>query len=70
MKKLTITVDEAVYAGLQKVVGKGNISKFLSDLARPYVIKKELANSYKEMSNDKSREEDAKEWVNNLTSEF
>ncbi|MDY7549167.1 hypothetical protein QN360_02105 [Glaciimonas sp. CA11.2] len=26
---MTITIDEAVYAGLHKVIGRGNISQFL-----------------------------------------
>lgn len=33
-KKLTITMDEAVYDALHKVVGRRNISQFLTDLAR------------------------------------
>ena len=27
-RKMTITIDEAVYAGLHKVIGRGNISQF------------------------------------------
>ncbi|HCR86055.1 MAG TPA: addiction module antitoxin [Alphaproteobacteria bacterium] len=70
MKKITITLDEAVYEGLKNVVGKGSISKFLCDLARPYVVKKELANAYKQMSKNKEREAEADEWVENLTTNF
>ena len=33
-KKLTITVDEAVYEGLYKIVGARKISQFIEDLAR------------------------------------
>ena len=32
-RKMTITIDEAVYAGLHKVIGRGNISQFLEGLA-------------------------------------
>ena len=38
-RKMTITIDEAVYAGLHKVIGRGNISQFLEGLARPHVLK-------------------------------
>jgi hypothetical protein len=38
-RKLTITVTEDVYAGLHAVVGPGNISQFLEDLARPHVVR-------------------------------
>ncbi len=36
-KKLTITIDEEVYKGLHAVIGRGRISRFLEDLARPHV---------------------------------
>ena len=36
-KKLTITIDEDVYAGLYRVVGRGKISKFIESLVRPHV---------------------------------
>ena len=37
-KKLTITLDEQVYEGLQSVIGPENISEFIEDLVRPHVI--------------------------------
>jgi copper chaperone CopZ len=37
LRKLTVNISEDVYEGLHKVVGQGKISKFLEDLARPYV---------------------------------
>jgi len=37
-KKMTITLDEAVYDGLFRVVGRRKISQFLEDLARPHVL--------------------------------
>lgn len=39
-KKLTITVDADVYAGLHTVVGRRRISRFLNDLARPIVVRR------------------------------
>ena len=61
-KKLTITLDEEVYAGLHKVIGPRRISKFVEDLVRPHVIKNELESTYAEMAKDKVREKDAFEW--------
>ena len=37
-KKLTITIDEDVYAGLYQVVGKRKISRFIESLVRPHVM--------------------------------
>ena len=34
-KKLTINVDEEVYAGLYQVVGRGRISRFIESVVRP-----------------------------------
>jgi predicted CopG family antitoxin len=66
-KKMTITIDEAVYAGLHKVIGRGNISQFLEKLARPYVIKEEsLEAGYRAMAADTVREAEAAEWSNAL----
>lgn len=41
-KKLTITLDEKVYEGLHRVIGRRNISRFLEDLARPHVIPSDI----------------------------
>lgn len=65
-KKLTITVDPEVYQGLYRVIGKGNISRFLNSIARPYVLKQDLAEAYRQMSLDKEREAEALEWSENL----
>jgi hypothetical protein len=67
-KKLTITVDEAVYEGLHRVIGKGNISKFLEGLARPHVTGSDLGKQYREAARDLKRERAAKEWCEGLTS--
>jgi hypothetical protein len=62
-RKLTITVDEDVYEGLQKVVGRRKIGKFLEDLARPLVVRSELESGYQAMAGDEAREADALEWA-------
>jgi len=62
-KKLTVTIDEEVYEGLRKVIGPGKISRFIEDLVRPYVTKKDIYAAYKEMAADEVRESEALEWA-------
>ena len=62
-KKLTITINEEVYAGLHKVIGPRKISRFVEDLVRPHVVKHELEKAYEEMSKDTYREKEALEWA-------
>lgn len=66
-KKLTITVDDDIYAGLHSVIGRRRISRFLNDLARPHVLTHDLAVGYRAMAADREREEEASEWIENLT---
>jgi hypothetical protein len=65
-RKLTITVEDAVYRGLHKIVGPRNISRFLNDLARPHVVRERLDEGYRAMANDKEREGEAAEWSEEL----
>ncbi len=65
-KKMTITIDEEVYHALYRVVGKGNISQFLENLARPHVLQEDLASAYQAMAADTERENAALEWSNGL----
>jgi predicted CopG family antitoxin len=60
-RKLTITVEDAVYRGLHKVVGRRNISRFLDDLARPHVVRERLEEGYRAMAADEAREAEAAE---------
>lgn len=62
-RKLTITVDEKVYAGLRKRIGAGRISHFIEDLVRPHVMDEELETAYAQMARDEKREAEASEWV-------
>ncbi len=62
-KKLTITVDEEVYAGLHKIIGPRKISKFVEKLVRPHVVRSNLESAYNQMAKDKKREEKALEWA-------
>ena len=62
-KKLTITVDEEVYGGLHKTIGRRKISKFVEKLVRPHVVRSNLESAYAQMAKDKKREEEAMEWA-------
>ena len=62
-KKLTITVDEEVYAGLHKVIGPRKISRFVQEIVRPYVVRPDYESAYAEMAKDKKREKEALEWA-------
>jgi len=62
-KKLTITVDEAVYQGLYTVIGRRRISRFIESLVRPHVMAESLAEAYRAMASDEEREGEAEEWV-------
>ncbi|HZF11761.1 MAG TPA: addiction module antitoxin [Thermoanaerobaculia bacterium] len=62
-KKLTITVDEQVYAGLHEVVGRHKISRFIEALVRPHVLHQDLMAAYGEMAADEAREAEAHEWA-------
>ena len=62
-KKLTVTIDEEVYEGLRQVVGPRKISRFIEDLVRPHVTKKDIYAAYQEMAADEARESEALEWT-------
>ena len=62
-KKLTITVDEKVYSGLHRVIGRRRISRFIESLVRPHVVQDELSAAYQEMAQDEVREKEALEWA-------
>ena len=49
-KKLTVTIDKEVYEGLRTVIGPRKISRFIEDLVRLHVIKKDMYAAYKEMA--------------------
>lgn len=65
-KKLTITVDEAVYRGLHKVIGRRKISKFVEGLVRPHVARPNLEAEYARMARERQREAKAAEWAEGL----
>ena len=64
-KKLTVTIDEEVYNGLREVIGPRKISRFIEELVRPHVVKKNMYAAYKEMAADQVRESEALDWTEN-----
>jgi len=48
-KKMTITLDEEVYEGLWRTIGKRKMSQFIEDLLRLHVTAKSLDDGYKAM---------------------
>lgn len=69
-KKMTITLDEAVYDGLWRTIGKRKMSQFIEDLLRPHVLGKSLDDGYKAMAEDQTREAEALEWTNALAKDM
>jgi hypothetical protein len=63
---MTITLDEAVYEGLYRTVGKRRMSQFIEDLVRPHVMGNSLDEGYRAMAADEGREVEAKEWSDAL----
>ena len=55
-KKLTITLDEAVYDGLHRVIGRRRISRFIEELVRPHILAHELEAAYQQMAQNETRE--------------
>ena len=62
-RRMTITLDEDVYDGLYRLVGKRRISQFVSDVLRPHVSDQSLDDGYRAMAADAERENEAGEWV-------
>jgi predicted CopG family antitoxin len=69
-RKLTITVEDAVYRGLYKIVGRRNISRFLNDLARPQVVADNFEEGYRAMAAEEQRESEAQQWAESLVGDI
>jgi len=58
-KRMTITLDEAVYDGLYRTVGKRRMSQFIEGLLKPQVLDTALDAGYRAMAADAEREGEA-----------
>ena len=65
-KKLTISLNEVVYDELCRVVGRGNISKFIERMITPHLKGNDLDEAYREMAADSVREREALDWANGV----
>lgn len=64
-RKVTITLDEEVYEGLYRTVGRRGLSQFIEDLVRPHVVTgPSLDDGYRAMAADAEREAEAQAWCN------
>jgi len=67
-KKLTILVDADLHRALLKKVGRGNIGRFFTDIAKPLLATNtSLRSAYAEMAADNTREKEARVWAENLS---
>jgi hypothetical protein len=63
-RKLTITIDDAVYKGLHQRVGRGQISQFIENLVRPHVVDEDaLEAEYRAAAEDAEAEAGALAWI-------
>ena len=69
-KKLTITVEQDIYEGLHRVIGRGSISQFIAELVRPHVVAENLEAAYAELAADEASEQEALEWTEEFAGEF
>jgi len=66
MKKLTVTLPDDVHEGLQRVVGPHRIGRFLADIVRPRVVRRDLLTGYRAMAAAETREREALDWSDEL----
>ncbi len=65
-KELTITIDQSVYDGLYRRIGRRRIGRFIESLVRPHVLDEDLEVGYQQMARDEEREAGALEWAEAL----
>jgi hypothetical protein len=63
-RKLTITLADEVYRGLHQRIGRGEISRFIEGLVRPYTVTTdELEAEYRAAAEDSVAEWEAMDWI-------
>lgn len=67
---MAITLDEAVYEGLWRTIGKRRMSQFIEDLLRPHGLSDALDEGYKAMAADVEREAQSKQWCDALSKDM
>jgi hypothetical protein len=70
-RKLTITIDEEIYAALHQQVGRGHISAFIEKLVRPHVYTDAaLEEGYRALVADEEAEREAFEWIEGVMTDL
>jgi hypothetical protein len=69
-KRMRITLDEAVFEGLYRTIGRRRMSQFIEDLLRPHVLDTSLDDGYRAMASDEDRETHAQQWCNALAKDM
>lgn len=69
-KRMSITLEDSVYEGLRRTVGRRHMSQFIEDLLRPHVLDTALDDAYKAMAADVEREAEAVEWCGALAKDM
>jgi len=69
-QKMTITLDEEIYQGLYRTVGRRKMSQFIESLLRPHVVDTSLDEGYRAMAADHAREAQAQEWCNAIAGDM
>ena len=69
-KKMTISLDESVYDGLHRTVGRRHMSQYIEDLLRPHVLDTALDEGYQAMAADQERETEAQAWCTALLADL
>ena len=69
-KKMTISLDETVYDGLYRAVGRRHMSQYIEDLLRPHVLDTALDDGYKAMAAYQERETEAQAWCSVLLADM
>ncbi len=65
-KDITISLSQDVYEGLYKRLDASDISQFIEDIVRPYVVTDALEAGYRMMAADSAQEAEALEWAEAL----
>ncbi|MDR1622530.1 MAG: addiction module antitoxin [Synergistaceae bacterium] len=72
-RKMTITLDEAVYEEMYRMMGRRDMSRFIENLVRVHVMDlmdTSLDEGYLAMAEDEEREIEAMEWCNAFAGEM
>ena len=65
-KDITISLSQDVYEGLCERLDASDISQFIEDIVRPYVVTDALEAGYRMMAADSAQEAEALEWAEAL----